>query len=866
MNIALITIPTRVPWHPNDPETWGGSEAEPVLLTRALKAAGHEVTVYWSHGETVDDAGGISYRPYPTTELTVDCAIYHNCQQPFPTIVAGRRILWTYQAIGFDARWFDWVVTHTDFTRRQLLALVPAAAARIRIIPDGHEPLEPQTVARDPRLVLHTASPDRGLEQTVQIWGTVHAAQPAARLRITYGWDKYLAYGGDRAVCDRVAAIVAADPSITMQRATAVEMRALYAEAGIWAYYCTGNEAFSHAAIQAQLAGAIPVVRPQQALHETVWSGLTVPTLEGYTHALIEALGYERQTALRAAQEALLAAGQPTVKRWSEVADLWAPLLVDPAPALSSKLMDIPETPRGLVADVARLAQDALIRLIQEWAQAFQVKAPYIDPTLGIPSPPAPHDGLVVGWALEDHPDGWRAAMAQWPMPNHSPVLILTSQGPWRGALRRRALGRRDLVEMFGAQPDAALRSAPVGDQGNGVLGLSFRVQDGAFGERDLPRVRRSLSPADTVSICLMVRNSEESLLGALRSVVPIADEVVIANTGCTDRTLEIIDQFATESKIPTRVVEGTPPRYCWDCLVEHPVGEMFHGHRFAGFETARNQSIAPAQGDWILWIDADETMLHPERLRKYLRGTPFKGFSIPQDHHACDPPQAYKRDLPVRVFRREVDPTDVVGFQPFGEHRWPTYHTGFTARFSGVVHEHPGHGPHYYDGLGPVMVLSDIWLAHSGYFTEAQRRGRFCRNWPLMVADRMKYHGRRLGLFLWLRDLVHQFRYMREMAGGQIPGNAVPLAEEGIDIYNTHFLGAIDMMSTDALGYVSAFREALGRGVQIDMTSQGMKQELMPQPLGQIAYSGRFESLDEAVAHYRARLSEWGQWFGPYV
>ena len=267
----------------------------------------------------------------------------------------------------------------------------------------------------------------------------------------------------------------------------------------------------------------------------------------------------------------------------------------------------------------------------------------------------------------------------------------------------------------------------------------------------------------------MMVRDGETTLLKTLRSLRSSADEVVLIDTGSTDRTANIVEDFRKESGLAVRYESGTSPRYCWDCLSEHGVGEMHPGHRFAGFETARNQSIAQARGDWILWIDADETLLHGERLSKYLKPGGFQGFGVPQDHHASDPPQAYKRDIPIRLFRRTplastsspiVAPTtsantsssiattmtctdaaaNPVGFFPFGPHRWPTYGTGLTTRFAGIVHEHPGHAPLYTEGLGPVMILGDVWIAHTGYYTEAMRRARFARNWPLMVADRQKY------------------------------------------------------------------------------------------------------------------------------
>lgn len=43
-----------------------------------------------------------------------------------------------------------------------------------------------------------------------------------------------------------------------------------------------------------------------------------------------------------------------------------------------------------------------------------------------------------------------------------------------------------------------------------------------------------------SVSLCVIVKNEEEVLAGCLDSVKDIADEIVIADTGSTDRTKEI--------------------------------------------------------------------------------------------------------------------------------------------------------------------------------------------------------------------------------------------------------------------------------------------------------------------------------------
>ena len=89
------------------------------------------------------------------------------------------------------------------------------------------------------------------------------------------------------------------------------------------------------------------------------------------------------------------------------------------------------------------------------------------------------------------------------------------------------------------------------------------------------------------LSVCMIVKNEERFLGQCLASVKDIADELIVIDTGSTDRTIEIAREHGAQ------------------------VGHFEWCNDFAA---ARNASIAPATGDWILFLDADEELSPAEK------------------------------------------------------------------------------------------------------------------------------------------------------------------------------------------------------------------------------------------------------------
>jgi tetratricopeptide (TPR) repeat protein len=134
------------------------------------------------------------------------------------------------------------------------------------------------------------------------------------------------------------------------------------------------------------------------------------------------------------------------------------------------------------------------------------------------------------------------------------------------------------------------------------------------------------------LSVCFIARNEEKALPRALASVKGVADEIIVTDTGSTDRTAEVAKEMgATVVHFP----------WCDD------------------FSAARNFSISHARGDWILWLDSDEELLPDsvEELRACMaRQNALAFYVLRQDLKSADRLDYYTVMWQLRLFRRHDD------------------------------------------------------------------------------------------------------------------------------------------------------------------------------------------------------------------
>ncbi len=84
------------------------------------------------------------------------------------------------------------------------------------------------------------------------------------------------------------------------------------------------------------------------------------------------------------------------------------------------------------------------------------------------------------------------------------------------------------------------------------------------------------------LSLCMIVKNEEATLSKCLGSVKNVVDEMVVLDTGSTDSTPQIATKFGAK---------------------------VHHFEWCNDFSAARNEALKYVTGDWILVLDADETL-----------------------------------------------------------------------------------------------------------------------------------------------------------------------------------------------------------------------------------------------------------------
>ena len=90
-----------------------------------------------------------------------------------------------------------------------------------------------------------------------------------------------------------------------------------------------------------------------------------------------------------------------------------------------------------------------------------------------------------------------------------------------------------------------------------------------------------------TVSLAMIIKDEEAVLDRCLASIYECADEIIIVDTGSSDRSVEIAEKYTNQIY-----------HYAWN----------------DDFAAARNEAFSHAKMDYIMWMDADDVLPADEK------------------------------------------------------------------------------------------------------------------------------------------------------------------------------------------------------------------------------------------------------------
>ncbi|MCX5855923.1 MAG: glycosyltransferase [Deltaproteobacteria bacterium] len=114
-----------------------------------------------------------------------------------------------------------------------------------------------------------------------------------------------------------------------------------------------------------------------------------------------------------------------------------------------------------------------------------------------------------------------------------------------------------------------------------GILSAALEIRR-KIGAKSIVIKGGKAKAAPTLSVCMIEKNEEKHLAYCLNSLSPVSDEMIVVDTGSTDKTREIAEAFGAQ---------------------------IYDFEWVNDFATARNHSLSKARGDWILVMDADEVI-----------------------------------------------------------------------------------------------------------------------------------------------------------------------------------------------------------------------------------------------------------------
>lgn len=224
---------------------------------------------------------------------------------------------------------------------------------------------------------------------------------------------------------------------------------------------------------------------------------------------------------------------------------------------------------------------------------------------------------------------------------------------------------------------------------------------------------------AEKISLCMIVKNEGQNLSRCLNSVSGIVKEIIVVDTGSTDSTCDIARQY----------------------------GAILHHFLWNdNFSDARNASLELAQGDWILFLDADEELSPDSReiLIRLIENETVEGYFVKIMNHLGK--EGWIETVPDLVFRL---------FRNKKEYR-----------FRGAIHEQIADVILEKNSKARYQVAEDLMIIHHGYLDELIKvKDKKHRNLTLIEKELALNPNNRLLQFHYGVELFRAERYAEAAA-----------------------------------------------------------------------------------------------------
>jgi len=190
-----------------------------------------------------------------------------------------------------------------------------------------------------------------------------------------------------------------------------------------------------------------------------------------------------------------------------------------------------------------------------------------------------------------------------------------------------------------------------------------------------------------SLSTCLIIKNEEKYLHRCLSSIKDIASQIIVVDTGSTDKSILIASEFS----------------------------EQVYSYKWKDdFSAARNFCLDKADGDWVLVLDGDEELDGKclNLLLEKIQVQDIDAYSISVNHYSKNPQELLDfPDLQVRLFRNNNK-----------------------YRYRGIIDEQIMDSIIECDPSARIEMVRDINIIHYGYFEgDIGNRNRLNRNTDLI-------------------------------------------------------------------------------------------------------------------------------------